>query len=71
MFVATGRFLGSDSGTIVGRLSLKIELDNPDGFLERGMVGNYYTVLPTESLDRDVSRVEALCEVLGIEAERV
>ncbi len=71
MLVATGRFLGSDSGTIVGRLSLKVELDNPDGFLDRGMVGNYYTILPTESLDRDVSRVEALCEVLGIEAERV
>lgn len=64
--VATGDFTGSDSTTMPGRLCLKVKLDDPDAFLERGTIGNHYTFLPTETLDRDLERIEAACGLLGI-----
>ncbi|MBU1672294.1 MAG: hypothetical protein KKF41_11030 [Actinobacteria bacterium] len=70
MTVATGEFLGSDSKTMPGRLCLKVGLDDPEAFLERGAVGNHYTFLPTEDLDRDLARLEMLCDFIDIEIER-
>lgn len=70
MVVATGRLLGSDSKTMPGRLALHVKLDDPEGFLERGVVGNHYTFLPTDNLLRDIARLETLCGFMGIEIER-
>lgn len=70
MVVSTGKFLGSDSTTMPGRLCLKVRLDDPDAFLSRGAVGNHYTFLPTEVLGRDMARLETLCDLLDIEMER-
>ena len=70
MVVATGRLLGSDSKTMPGRLALHVKLDDPEGFLERGVVGNHYTFLPTDNLARDIARLETLCGFMGIEIER-
>ena len=50
MVVATGELLGSDSTTMPGRLCLHVKLDDPEGFLARGAVGNHYTFLPTDDL---------------------
>ena len=69
MVVATGKFLGSDSATIPGRLCLKVKLDDPEGFLEWGTIGNHYTFLPTRSLARDMARLELLADFLDIEIE--
>jgi hypothetical protein len=69
MVVATGDFLGSDSTTIEGRLCLKVRLDDPESFLERGAIGNHYTFLPTDWLERDLARIEALCDLMGIEID--
>jgi len=71
MVLATGEFLGSDSETIPGRLCLKVKLDDPESFLERGAVGNHYTFLPTAELERDLGRVEAACELMGIEIDYI
>lgn len=70
MTVSTGEFLGSDSSTIPGRLCLKVGLDDPGAFLQRGAVGNHYTFLPTDDLDRDMARLEMLCDFMDIEIER-
>jgi hypothetical protein len=67
MVLATGDFVGSDSTTMPGRLCLKVRLDDPESFLERGAVGNHYTFLPTEWLERDLARIESLCDLMGIE----
>jgi len=66
MVVATGKFLGSDSKTMPGRLCLKVKLDDAEMFLTRGMIGNHYTFLPTRNLARDLARLEMLCDFLGI-----
>jgi hypothetical protein len=71
MVLAVGDFLGSDSETIAGRLCLKVRLDDPDSFLERGVVGNHYTFTPTDDLERDLARIEALCELMGIEIDNM
>lgn len=69
MVVATGEFLGSDKKTLPGRLCLKVRLNDPQGFLERGVIGNHYTFLPTRELGRDLKRLEVLCDFLDIEME--
>jgi len=69
MVVATGDFLESDTTSIPGRLCLKVRLDDPESFLERGAIGNHYTFLPTEWLERDLARLEALCDLMGIEID--
>jgi L-fucose isomerase-like protein len=69
MVLATGDFVGSDNTTIPGRLCLKVRLDDPDSFLERGALGNHYTFLPTDWLERDLARIESLCEAMGIEID--
>ncbi|RJP31017.1 MAG: hypothetical protein C4536_08760 [Actinobacteria bacterium] len=70
MVVATGKFLASDTTTIPGRLCLKVKMDDAEAFLERGMIGNHYTFLPTQSLGRDMDRLEALCRMIDIRIER-
>jgi len=69
MVLATGEFIGSDSDTITGRLCLKVKLDDLESFLERGAIGNHFTFLSTSELERDLARVEALCELMGIEID--
>jgi L-fucose isomerase-like protein len=71
MVIAKGWFNGSDNTTVPGRLSLRVKLDDPEGFLEKAAIGNHYTFLPTEHFDRDMARLEAACGFLGIEIERV
>ena len=71
MVLASGDFIGTSSETIPGRLCLEVRLDDPAAFLERGAIGNHYTFLPTDELDRDIARIEALCGLLGIEILRV
>lgn len=70
MVVAVGSLLGSDSETMPGRLALHVKLDDPEGFLSNGVVGNHYTFLPTDNLARDLARLETLCEFMDIEIER-
>lgn len=70
MVVAAGGLLGSDSKTMPGRLALHVKLDDPEGFLSKGAVGNHYTFLPTDDLGRDLARLELLCEFMDIEMER-
>jgi hypothetical protein len=71
MVVATGSFEGSDSETMPGRLCLKVRLDNPSAFLDRGAIGNHYTFLPTDSIERDSRRLEELCRIMDIRMERI
>lgn len=71
MVLATGTFLGSDTETIVGRLCLKVRLDDPESFLERGVIGNHYTFLPTLELERDLARIESMCDLMGIEIDNI
>jgi len=66
MVLATGDFIGTSTETIPGRLCLEVHLDDPEGFLERGAIGNHYTFYPTTELERDVARVEAMCGLMGI-----
>jgi len=61
----TGDFIGTSSERIPGRLCLEVRLDDPDAFLESGAIGNHYTFLPTDELDRDIARIEALCGLMG------
>ncbi|HOX27663.1 MAG TPA: hypothetical protein PLQ76_00765 [bacterium] len=70
MVVATGRFVKSDSTTIPGRLCLQVELDDPEEFLTWGVIGNHYTFMPTNNLDRDLAKLDALCDVMEIEIDR-
>jgi hypothetical protein len=67
MVLATGDFLGTDTTTIPGRLCVKVRLDDPESFLEQGAIGNHYTFLPTEDLERDLARLETVCGLLKIE----
>lgn len=71
MVIATGDFLGSDTETIPGRLCLKVRLDDTQGFLDRGVIGNHYTFLPTSNAVRDVARIEAMCGLMGIAVDRI
>jgi hypothetical protein len=66
MYLATGRFIGSDTSVMPGRLALHVKLDDHDAFLSRGAVGNHYTFLSTSTLERDVARIELLCDFMGI-----
>ncbi len=66
MFIATGDLEGADSVTIPGRLCLKTRLDDVDGFLQRGAIGNHYTFVPTTDLERDLARIKALCALMRI-----
>lgn len=69
MAVARGRFLGSDSRTMPGRLCLKVKLEDPEAFLSRAVIGNHYTFLPTKKIERDMARLEMLCDFMGISIE--
>lgn len=71
MSLAIGDFTGSDSTTMPGRLCLKVRLDDPEAFLDRGVVGNHYTFLPTEELERDLERIEAMCGLMGIQTDNI
>jgi hypothetical protein len=70
MVVATGNLVGSDSTTIPGRLAIKVKLDNPGAFLERGVIGNHYTFLPTGEDMVEMARLEMLCDFMDIDMER-
>lgn len=70
MIVATGEFTGSDSTTIPGRLAIKVVLDNPSAFLERGVIGNHYTFLPTGDEELEMARLETLCDFMDIKIIR-
>lgn len=69
MVVATGKFLGSDTSTMPGRLCLHAKLDNPEVFLDHGVIGNHYTFLPTNHLENEMARLEMLCDFMDIEIE--
>lgn len=69
MIVATGKFLGSDTTTMPGRLCLHVKLDNPQHFLTYGTIGNHYTFLPTHHRERDIARLEMLCRFMEIDIE--
>ncbi|MHB8896073.1 MAG: hypothetical protein ACYC99_12980 [Candidatus Geothermincolia bacterium] len=71
VILATGDFEGSDATTIPGRLCVKVRLDDPESFLERGTIGNHYTFLPTDTLERDLERIEAACGLLGIKIDAI
>ena len=70
MVVSTGDFIGSDTTTMPGRLAIKVKLDNPQAFLERGVVGNHYTFLPTDEDSSEMARLEMLCDFMDIKMER-
>jgi hypothetical protein len=69
--VATGTLKGSDTTTIPGRLCVKAALDDPDAFLGRGAIGNHYTFMPTDDMDRDIKRLEAACGLMGMTIDRI
>ncbi|MFA6448927.1 MAG: hypothetical protein WCX65_05660 [bacterium] len=66
MYLAAGKFIGSDTTSMPGRLALHVRLADPDAFLSRGAVGNHFTFLSTNTLERDIARIELLCNFMGI-----
>ena len=64
--LATGKFLKSSFEIIPGRVAFEMRLRNVEKWIEKGCLGNHFTFLPTNTLEKDLSKLKLYCKFNNI-----
>jgi len=64
--LATGKFLKSSFEIIPGRVAFEMRLRNVEKWIGKGCLGNYFTFLPTNTLEKDLSKLKLYCKFNNI-----
>lgn len=64
--LATGKFLKSSFEIIPGRVAFEMRLRNVEKWIEKGCLGNHFTFLPTNTLEKDLARLKLYCKFNNI-----